>query len=771
MFRLASFIASGLLLLSAQLSIAQELWLEMKYTIEKLDLNPIAFQLHGQRMLEHGMKTGNCDSLCMSEFLLKNAAIDFGGESFDSTTTAAWALCNCKASPLAHTRGYLAFSAKRNEEAIEHFQEAAQWAEEENIGNQCVAFQALGSAYMKEYEYEAALKAFERSYLIAPHEQNPTNINNLAFTSFIMGNCDEALDFTDLGQERLDEMMLDRPDVAAFFRGERNVLRLTRLQVLLDLGLTEEAGQTFNAIRIENGFNGREAVATSILTSYAQLRNDLSLFKAILPGLEGFIKEDDITDWPALLGANLQLFQPFRGPTALEDAWTSALEVPEPFRGGGLQPGLCREATVQLSSGTFLTKQNLLIAIISLAAGFFFLAIYILRLSSSLSTLRQMAQASTPTWISAINYALDPSQRMTSEDQKRAQVAFNHLKRNELIGQLPGSDKWTEMELEVAKGLWAGEHTKAMAARLDVSVSTLYKVRHRLRQKLHAPQHASLTDWIRKQSRFKVILCLVAMRLLFSAPLYANGPVLDSLKSILKQGDFTAWQRHINDVQAAPNFEEILKDVPPPFHWAYLPAEQRPSWAQIPDSTLWHWQLSGLERLELWSFQSDALGIAPFDPNPMSSFLRKKRTATFEGILVALTLGVLVLLVVVWRLRQAHLRMLQPHESYMNQPIWEALSTAQVTPEALNAWKSLLSQRSMQHHDSGLWALLTNSEKEVAMRLAEGIAVGEIAKAMACSESYIYNIRSTIRRKWELKPDEDLVEAIRRIYDRDGIQF
>lgn len=771
MSRPVSIFAFASLLVCTPASSAQELWLEMMNCLEALDFNPLAFQLEGQRMLEHGVKTGDCDSLCMSEFLIRNAAIDLGGESFDSATTTAWNRCNCQTSPLAYTRGYAAFSAGQNEAAIEHFQEAIRWAEQENDDNLCMALQSLGSVYMKEGEFELALQAFERSYLISPHAQNPTQINNLAFASFIVGNCNHALEFTELGLEKLDQLKLDRPDVAAFFRGEENVLRLTRLKVLLDLGLTDAADQTFSAIRFESGFNGREAVATSLLTYYAQLRNDFNLFKAMLTSLEGFIKEDDITDWPAVLGANLQLFQPYRGQIALRNAWNQALQVPAPFRGGGLRTGLCRETSPQMSDGNLTSKQNLIIAIISLGMGLSILTLYILRLYSSHSSLRQLALESASTWISVIDQALDPSRPMSPKDQKRAMVAFNNMKRNELLAELPGSEDWTEVELEVAKGLWSGEHTKSMASRLDVSVSTVYKIRHRLRQKLQAPQDTSLTDWIRKQSRLQAILCIVATKLVFSDPIHGQAPLLDSLKSTLRRGDFEDWQLHIQNVQSAADFEEILQYVPSPFHWAYLPQEERPSWAQIPDSTLWLWQLSGLNGLEQWSFQFDALGIVPFDPNPMSAFLQKKRTATLQLILVVLSTGFVVLGVIAMRWRKAHLQMLEPHESYENHPAWMALSSAQVSPEATHAWKSLLSQRSMQHHDSGQWALLSNSEKEVAMGLAEAIPVSEIAKTMACSESYIYNIRSTIRRKWELKPDEDLVEAIRRIYNRDGIQF
>jgi uncharacterized Fe-S cluster-containing radical SAM superfamily protein len=46
--------------------------------------------------------------------------------------------------------------------------------------------------------------------------------------------------------------------------------------------------------------------------------------------------------------------------------------------------------------------------------------------------------------------------------------------------------------------------------------------------------------------------------------------------------------------------------------------------------------------------------------------------------------------------------------------------------------------------------------------LEQGIKVQAVAASLACSVSYVYNVRSSIRKKWRLAEEEDVVDAIRK---------
>ena len=76
------------------------------------------------------------------------------------------------------------------------------------------------------------------------------------------------------------------------------------------------------------------------------------------------------------------------------------------------------------------------------------------------------------------------------------------------------------------------------------------------------------------------------------------------------------------------------------------------------------------------------------------------------------------------------------------------------------AWKRLM-QETEPAPRSPRWQLLSASERDCAEMLHEGLRVEEIAQRLAVSASYVYNLRSSIRRKWDLSESDDLLQAIR----------
>lgn len=64
------------------------------------------------------------------------------------------------------------------------------------------------------------------------------------------------------------------------------------------------------------------------------------------------------------------------------------------------------------------------------------------------------------------------------------------------------------------------------------------------------------------------------------------------------------------------------------------------------------------------------------------------------------------------------------------------------------------------------WLLLSPTEREVIQLLANGFSVHLIAEKFNCSKAHIYNMRSSIRKKWGMDASEDFMARIQEINSR-----
>ena len=93
------------------------------------------------------------------------------------------------------------------------------------------------------------------------------------------------------------------------------------------------------------------------------------------------------------------------------------------------------------------------------------------------------------------------------------------------------------------------------------------------------------------------------------------------------------------------------------------------------------------------------------------------------------------------------------------------LETGQARPTTFEEWQriqllaaaELPTPKRAPHPD---WARLSPTEKSVAIGLLQHKTMAEIADELSCTPSYIYNIRSSIRRKWAIEGTEQLLKAI-----------
>jgi len=236
----------------------------------------------------------------------------------------------------------------------------------------------------------------------------------------------------------------------------------------------------------------------------------------------------------------------------------------------------------------------------------------------------------------------------------------------------------------------------------------------------------------------------------------AQGPPPELVLHWLATGDQTSWFEAVESARAGEWDPAALQE---PLNVPFLPKSHQPDWARsVEDELMWSWMRSISERLWMQHHRPQAdLG--------MDSVLKaREQSATVQWTLVALGVwGCALLLAVGWlRIRRYERAILN-----VTSERYPALASAPLAQEWTDSVRKEWTQlQRLDPPDSGAstgrWRLLSAPEKEVAHLLVQHLPVRKIAKQMACSPSHIYNVRSSIRRKWNLEATEDLIEVIAR---------
>lgn len=223
-----------------------------------------------------------------------------------------------------------------------------------------------------------------------------------------------------------------------------------------------------------------------------------------------------------------------------------------------------------------------------------------------------------------------------------------------------------------------------------------------------------------------------------------EAPALrDSLVAWLQRGDLAAWTRACASEPAA---EAVLAD------WG-LEAYGAPTAAE------WRWMQLGAEQLATVELELERNPVSPEEYVAQQS-AREARPWWLANIVLAVVCAGAGLW---WAFERRKLRAAarevgrSPEEvalaAYAAAPLFRR------APFPAEAWSAFLSEEEAVPV-SARWALLNASERECALLLSKGVSVAEIAVELACSPSYVYNIRSSIRKKWNLAGHEDVVAAI-----------
>jgi DNA-binding CsgD family transcriptional regulator len=510
---------------------------------------------------------------------------------------------------------------------------------------------------------------------------------------------------------------------------------LTRLLVALAQADEPEMQSIIDQINFRDPFAGRERIAIAAVTQALQATNRPRAFEALRPTFESWLSDIDSTTIAAELGANRHLFAPWHpssSPISSEE-WSKLRALPSALR--GLPEVTCSVAVqspadASTSVWPIETWRGLVIGSWCLL----FLGAWLLIREFRLRRALQATFNAVPAAQRAIlDQALYMNMSRRSLLKARALIALRMLRHEEEIGALADENLTGQERLALVR-LRAGKTADAVAKETGLP-----------RRKLKA-----LLD--RMGLSVGLLLLLLA-----SFPSEASAETLpaDSAWQWLERGDSAAWFSAL----ASGVVLEASDQVPDAVTIAFAAKESRPAWAEIGDDQIWAELRHALpvlmdERQILEGIQSPG-----FDPGFHAEHWEWERSKAWRSRLGwAFSTAALVLLsaLVLFLLNRTLLNSL-PNDVAALDAAWgkggEALLEA--LPESL----TLAAPKPDNRQDR--WGLLSASEQEVAIYLAEGLSAVAIAHRMSCTTRYIYNMRSSIRKKWDLDADEDLMGAIR----------
>lgn len=723
-------------------------------SLKENSFDPVKYQVAAARMWDYGIRENDCDSLINAEFLWREAWNYFGAP-IDSTKLLG-AACLDRPSPLYYSAGFSALQSGSFEEARQLFEQAVDASIDESVSLQSMAWQGLGNAQLKLLDYPGAIASFEHAFELIPDNRNPPHLNNLAYVSFVLGQCEKSIVWANLGLEALQGLLEENDEFQTVYLGDRNALLLTKLQTAMAMGDALTAKEAARVLRLDQPFDGRELPAMSILTRFAQWTNDTTLFASYQVRFNQWMMDLDSSAVADELGANRALFIPWSAGANPQGVWDSLRSLPVAFRGG--LPIACKSDDQAISVpwewGMVLGWAGALLAwmALGLAAGWMLLA---------RAHQRSLRRATTKELQQLVQHAISSDRRLPAIKRRRALFALKFLierRRKVSLDAFPGSAEWSQIEREVAIGLINGEQSKEIAQRLQVSMSTIYNVRHGLRARLKLEDEVMLGPWLRKQAAKGVVLVLGWLVLVaFAAP--KQG--VDQLQGWLEANDQAAWRAHLSAASEGM-LRRAQEEVPTGFEVFYQRAADRPAWANVPDSVLWEWGQAGLFALQVLSGVHGADAADRFDTaltrERLSRLKWQGRRRALWWLLAMdglLAVGVLAM----WSKGMAR----APRFSEEWEELRDAIEATGANVEAELKWKLLMAERADDPVGHKMWELLTTSEQEMARLLGQSIPVNEIAKRMACSPSYVYNLRSQIRQKWQLDAADNLVDYIHRV--------
>lgn len=236
-------------------------------------------------------------------------------------------------------------------------------------------------------------------------------------------------------------------------------------------------------------------------------------------------------------------------------------------------------------------------------------------------------------------------------------------------------------------------------------------------------------------------------------------PPADSLMHWIEIEAQQEWLDGVAAWQAAP--DSPRPDLPLTLKAPLMPFETRPAWAQVSDSALWSlYQQSKPTLTQDYNHAPQSLNV-PLDASQTRALMTASERQLWQFLFgFAVLMWILLAGGYAWLKRQNHRQVLPQWQG-----LQQAIRTGDWTNSAREAWRAFKARQEDDSEvvDVKIWHTLTKSEQELARHLAQHLPVNTIAQHMSCTPSYLYNLRSSIRRKMQLTSEEDLNFEIQKL--------
>lgn len=484
---------------------------DMSQRLQSFGPSLSAMGREGERLWAWAEAAKNCDSLKMAAFLLMVSANRLGDSTLPDKVHSLETEHNCQitSSALSYAFGVNGALSGDWVQANHWFRRSVALAQDEPIRYLQNALNALAVTQMRMQQHQKAIVTLEALHGLDQTAFPIESMNTLAYANFLVGNCMNALEWCDLGRERIRELANNPEVLPAAYESALVGLLLTEMEVGLVTEDHPRVETAFDQINFDGAFDQREINAVGTLTLYFQWANlpDLALvFRNRLQqwtaGIEPAVLEDH-------LGVNSSLFGAADSLSDLQ--WQQQLvrlsSLPLHLR------GLPRTACAQPDTPD--TRDNLANAHAQLhrwkgwatAAGLLLLP-FSWMTAVAWRQMRRLSRCSafSEEELLAIleQQAGKPaSARSVFPKNRLAYKAFAELSSRhfpELNSDLASiMAEWPEGERIVALALAKGETSKSIAIRENLNMSRVYSIRRSIRKKLNLSSQVALDDWLKSR--------------------------------------------------------------------------------------------------------------------------------------------------------------------------------------------------------------------------------------------------------------------------------
>ena len=308
----------------------QVLYDRMDEELLELEGRPAYLQSRSRELLQQGIENGDCEDIQVAEFLALHAELILGlphdGALFEQELDCPW-----QGSRLHLLSGISFLQSGELGKAIHTLEIAVSASIGESNWRQMSALDALAVAQIQAGNFPDALQSWEQAYRLSPGDLGASQLANLAYSSVLSGDCNEALTWIGFAQERIAQMAAENqlPEIA--LQGLHNAVCVTEAEICLSGGALEQALRAFKAVDWDSSFAMREFAAARVFTLLFQEMDDYSSFCFYQPLLRDLVTED-LVSARFTLGANADLLLSQITPNQQE--WDRCRQVPIELRGG-----------------------------------------------------------------------------------------------------------------------------------------------------------------------------------------------------------------------------------------------------------------------------------------------------------------------------------------------------------------------------------------------------------------------------------------------------